>query len=73
MSNTSTLRTPSPATAARSADAYVGRRAVNAELREKPAVSVHGDLTVLRTLAARQNATRRIGSGRRTHGRSQGW
>ena len=62
-----------PAATAREDDAYVGRRALNAEVAAALAPSVHGDLKVLRGLAAKQNAVRRMGKNRRTHGRGQGW
>ena len=63
---------PSPRPAAPAADSYVGRRgapAADATVN----VSVHGDLKVLRSLAAKQNAVRRMGKNRRSHGRSQAW
>ena len=60
-----------PAMSNRDGDAYVGRRGAMAETVAAP--SVHGDLKVLRSLAAKQNATRRMGKNRRSHGRSQGW
>ena len=59
--------------AARPADSYVGRRGGSVAPTAETEVSVHGDLKVLRSLAAKQNATRRMGKNRRTHGRAQAW
>ena len=73
MTTSPTLAQDSAAAARRSDDSYVGRRGAVAEVAAKAAPSVHGDLKVLRSLAAKQNATRRMGQNRRSHGRSQNW
>ena len=62
-----------PAMSNRDGDAYIGRRGAMAEVTAVPGASVHGDLKVLRSLAAKQNATRRMGKNRRSHGRNQSW